>query len=138
MPPIRTGPLGRLSLTRKERRNLRVGLLFISPWIVGFLAFLVYPIFYTLRISFTQYTGFGEPEWIGLGNYQDPAQRRALLDIALQHALLHALAVPIGVVVAMGLALAMNQPVPEVPSTAPSSTCRRSSRSSPSPSSSSS
>ena len=70
MPPIRTGPLGRLSLTRKERQNLRVGLLFISPWIVGFLAFLVYPIFYTLRISFTQYTGFGEPKWIGLGNYQ--------------------------------------------------------------------
>ena len=44
---------------RKERQNLRLGLLFISPWIVGFLAFLVYPIVYTLRISFTQYTGFG-------------------------------------------------------------------------------
>ena len=70
MPPIRTGPLGPLSLTRKERRNLRVGLLFVSPWIVGFLAFLVYPILYTLRISFTQYSGFGEPKWIGLGNYQ--------------------------------------------------------------------
>ena len=53
MPPIRPGPFGRLRLTRKERRNLGVGLLFISPWIVGFLAFLVYPIFYTLRISFT-------------------------------------------------------------------------------------
>ena len=68
---IQPSPLDRLRLTRKERRNLVVGLLFISPWIFGFLAFLVYPILYTLRISFTDYTGFGEPEWIGLGNYRD-------------------------------------------------------------------
>jgi multiple sugar transport system permease protein len=102
-------------LTRKERRNLVTGLLFVSPWIVGFLAFLVYPIYYTLRISFTQYSGFGEPKWIGLDNY------RALLDDQLFWASLYntlfytALAVPIGAVVAMGLALAMNQPLPEVP-----------------------
>ena len=37
-----------------ERATWCVGLLFISPWIVGFLAFLVYPIIYTLRISFTR------------------------------------------------------------------------------------
>ena len=115
MPPIRTGPVGRLSLTRKERQNLRVGLLFISPWIVGFLAFLVYPIVYTLRISFTQYTGFGEPKWIGLGNYQT-LLNDGLFWKSLYNTLYYtALAVPIGVVVAMGLALAMNQPVPEVP-----------------------
>ncbi len=106
---------GRFHLTRKERRNLVTGLLFVSPWIVGFLAFLVYPIYYTLRISFTQYSGFGEPKWIGLDNY------RALLDDQLFWASLYntlfytALAVPIGAVVAMGLALAMNQPLPEVP-----------------------
>ena len=69
-PPIQTGPLGRWRLTRKERHNLVTGLLFISPWIVGFLAFLVYPIFYTIRISFTQYSGFGEPVWTGLDNYR--------------------------------------------------------------------
>jgi multiple sugar transport system permease protein len=114
-PPIRTGPLGRLRLTRKERQNLRLGLLFVSPWIVGFLAFLVYPIFYTLRISFTQYSGFGEPKWIGLGNYQT-LLNDDLFWTSLYNTLYYtALAVPIGVVVAMGLALAMNQPVPEVP-----------------------
>src|SRR5215212_7096914 len=115
MPPIRTRPLDRLSLTRKERQNLRVGLLFISPWIFGFLAFLVYPIFYTLRISFTQYTGFGEPKWIGFGNYQ-ALLNDELFWTSLYNTLYYtALAVPLGVVVAMGLALAMNQPVREVP-----------------------
>src|SRR5688500_20150687 len=69
-PPIITRSVGRGRLTRKERQNLVTGLLFISPWIVGFLAFLVYPIIYTLRISFTEYTGFGEPRWIGLDNYR--------------------------------------------------------------------
>jgi multiple sugar transport system permease protein len=76
---------------------------------------LVYPIFYTLRISFTQYSGFGEPKWIGLGNYQT-LLNDDLFWTSLYNTLYYtALAVPIGVVVAMGLALAMNQPVPEVP-----------------------
>ncbi len=113
--PSGPNPRHRFRLTKKERRNLVTGLLFVSPWIFGFLAFLVYPIIYTLRISFTQYSGFGEPKWIGLGNY------RALLDDQLFWTSLYntlyytALAVPIGVVVALGLALAMNQPLPEAP-----------------------
>jgi multiple sugar transport system permease protein len=113
--PVQSGLLSRFRLTRRERRNLAVGLLFVSPWIVGFLAFLVYPIIYTLRISFTQYTGFGEPLWVGLGNYRDLLNDE-LFWTSLYNTLYYtALAVPIGVVVAMGLALAMNQPLPEVP-----------------------
>jgi multiple sugar transport system permease protein len=114
-PPMRTSLFDRARLSRKERRNLVTGLLFVSPWIVGFLAFLVYPILYTLRISFTQYSGFGEPKWIGLGNYRD-LLNDDLFWTSLYNTLYYTvLAVPIGVVVAMGLALAMNQPVPEVP-----------------------
>lgn len=106
---------GRFHLSRLERRNLRVGLLFISPWIVGFLAFLVYPIVYTLRISFTRYSGFGEPIWIGLGNYQT-LLNDDLFWTSLYNTLYYtALAVPLGAAVAMGLALAMNQPLPEIP-----------------------
>ena len=115
IPTTPATSVGRFGLTRKQRRNLVVGLLFISPWIVGFLAFLVYPIVYTLRISFTKYSGFGVPQWIGLGNYQALLQDQ-LFWTSLYNTLYYtALAVPIGVVVAMGLALAMNQPVPEVP-----------------------
>ena len=96
-------------------RKLALGLLFISPWIVGFLVFTVYPVVYTLRISFTRYSGFGEPMWIGLANY------RALLTDSvfwqsLQNTLYYtAFAVPIGVVVAMAMAIAMNQPLREIP-----------------------
>lgn len=104
----------RLRLSRTERRNFVLGLLFISPWAVGFVAFLLYPLIYTLRISFTEYSGFGEPVWTGLENY-----RRLFEDDMFWTSLYNtfyytALAVPVGVVVAMIIALAMNQPLPEV------------------------
>ncbi len=97
-----------------ERRKLLLGLLFISPWIVGFLAFTVYPIIYTLRISFTRYSGFGEPMWIGLANYKALWTDTVFWD-SLQNTLYYtALAVPIGIVVALAMAIAMNQPLREV------------------------
>ena len=101
--------------SRRQRRNLLLALVFIGPWLIGLLAFTVYPIFYTVQLSFTRYGGFGESQWIGLANYE-----RMLNDemfwTALWNTLYYtALAVPIGVVVAMVLALAMNQPLPEIP-----------------------
>jgi multiple sugar transport system permease protein len=113
--PIQGGFASRFRLTKRQRKNLGVGLLFVSPWIVGFLAFLVYPIIYTVRISFTEYTGFGEPRWVGLGNYQGLLNDQLFWKSLYNTLYYTALAVPIGVVVAMGLALAMNQPLPEVP-----------------------
>jgi multiple sugar transport system permease protein len=107
--------IGRLNLSRKERRNLLVGLLFISPWLVGFVVFLVYPIYYTLRISFTRYSGLGTPEWIGLENYRHMTEDDTFWTAVYNTLYYTGLAVPIGVVVAMVLALAMNQNLPEVP-----------------------
>lgn len=108
-------PARRFRLGKSDRHNLKVGLLFISPWIIGFFAFLAYPLFYTLRISFTRFSGFGEATWIGVDNYE-----RMLSDTLFWKSLYNTLyytilAVPIGVVVAMVLALAMNQRLREVP-----------------------
>lgn len=52
--------------TRKQ--NLW-GYLFIGPFIIGFLAFTVIPIFASLYFSFTSYNLFTEPEWIGFDNF---------------------------------------------------------------------
>ncbi len=105
----------RFRLSRSERKNLGLGLLFISPWIVGFIAFLLYPFLYTIRIGFTQYSGFGQPVWTGLDNYRQLIHDD-LFWKALYNTLFYTgLAVPVGVVVAMALALAMNAPLPEVP-----------------------
>ena len=107
-------PIPRWRLSKQERRNLLKGLLFISPWIIGFSIFLIYPIFYTLRISFTDYSGFGTPEWIGLENYRHMFEDRRFWTAVYNTLYYTLLAVPIGVVVAIVLALAMNTDLPEV------------------------
>ncbi|MGP4038652.1 carbohydrate ABC transporter permease [Gracilibacillus sp. D59] len=53
-----------------ERRNLRNGLLFISPWIIGFACFTAIPLFSSLYYSFTQYDLISEPTFVGFDNYR--------------------------------------------------------------------
>src|SRR5246127_5887127 len=101
----------RKKLIRGDTRNLLCGLLFISPWIIGFSLFLVYPVLSNFHLGMTQYSGFGTPEWIGFANYvslfKDP-----LFWTSLYNTFYYVImAVPLGVVVAIGLAIAMNQKV---------------------------
>ncbi|MGO9308316.1 MAG: carbohydrate ABC transporter permease [Spirochaetia bacterium] len=99
-----------------DQRNLRNGLLFISPWLVGFAAFQIYPILYSLRLSFTTYSGFGNWVDIGIQNYTRMFKDPLFWQSAYNTLYYTVLAVPIGVVVAIVLALAMNQRVKEVSS----------------------
>jgi multiple sugar transport system permease protein len=104
----------RLNLGTTERRNLRWGLLFISPWLIGFVVFGIFPILYTFYLSLTRYSGLRDPVFVGTDNYSrmigDPLFWKAAYN-TLYYTLL---AVPVGVVVALLLALAMNQKVREV------------------------
>ncbi len=101
-------------MTRTDVRNLRNGLLFISPWLIGFAAFQIYPILYSLRLSFTRYSGFGQWTDIGWQNFTRLFSDRLFWLAAYNTLYYTVLAVPIGVVVAIVLALAMNQRVKEV------------------------
>ena len=106
--------LRRFRLNQDDRRNLRTALPFIAPWIIGFLAFTVYPIVYSLYLSFTHYSGFGDATAAGFQNYQH-MMKDPLFWQSLNNTFYYtALAVPIGVVVAIALALMMNQNVREV------------------------
>jgi multiple sugar transport system permease protein len=104
----------RKKLIRGDVRNLLFGLLFISPWIVCFCLFLLYPVLSNFHLGMTQYSGFGAPEWIGFQNYVD-LFKDPLFWTSLYNTFYYVvLAVPLGVVVAIGLAIAMNQRVREV------------------------
>jgi multiple sugar transport system permease protein len=99
---------------KRVRRDQLRGLLFISPWIVGLSAFVIFPLIYSLVVSFTQYSGIGTPRFIGLANYQslftDP-----IAGIAAGNTLMYAgAAVPLTLIVALLLAFAMNRKVREV------------------------
>jgi multiple sugar transport system permease protein len=101
-------------LSRLDKRNLRNGLLFISPWIIGFLVLQIYPIGYSFYLSTTEYSGFGTPRFSGLNNFKELTFDPILLTTVYNTLFYTALAVPVGIVVAVILALAMNQRVREV------------------------
>ena len=50
------------------RKRLTV-LAFMSPWIIGFLLLILYPMFASLYFSFTKYSLLNQPTWVGSQNY---------------------------------------------------------------------
>jgi multiple sugar transport system permease protein len=58
-------------MTILEKRNLRNGILFTLPWLVGLVVFILYPIGASLYFSFCDYSVLKSPVWIGLDNFQE-------------------------------------------------------------------
>jgi multiple sugar transport system permease protein len=100
---------------RQDQRRLLTGLLFVSPWLVGFLVFLVYPLLANFQMGMTDYSGFGDATWIGLKNYQELLADPLFWESLYNTLFYTVFAVPLGVVVAILIAIAMNQKVREIP-----------------------
>ena len=94
-----------------ERRRTRTGLLFISPWVIGFLAFFAYPFFATIYYSLTDFNGVGAAHLIGFTNYvnlfHDPLFKTSLFNTFYYTAF----ELPLSTIVALGLALLLNMNV---------------------------
>ena len=62
-----------VSVTRKGLSDLAVRNLFVIPTILFLILFNVFPLFYSLILSFADYsaTGSEAPVWVGLKNYRD-------------------------------------------------------------------
>src|SRR5579863_914679 len=89
-------------------RRLRLGLLFVSPWIIGYCVFYLYPFLATIYYSFTSFTGIGNPVFTGLSNY-DGLLHDALFRTAVYNTFYYtAIEVPFSTVVALGLAVLLN------------------------------
>jgi multiple sugar transport system permease protein len=54
-----------------KRREALTGYLFISPWVLGFLIFGIYPIIMSIYYSLCQYDVLRVPQFIGLQNYKE-------------------------------------------------------------------
>lgn len=96
------------SLSRRETVEFY---LFISPWIIGFLVFLVYPLASSLYLSFTRYTIATTPVWIGLDNFTSSFTNPRFLNslwVTLRFALI---SIPGVTIVALGLALLLSQKI---------------------------
>jgi multiple sugar transport system permease protein len=67
----------RSGMSSRDRSSLVTGLLFVSPWIIGFLVFTVFPLVYSFYISLTRYDLIRDPVFIGAANYTELFTRDA-------------------------------------------------------------
>ena len=97
-------------MTKVERRNLRNGLLFASPYLFGFFAFTIYPILASLYYSLCHYNVIKPPVFVGLANYHELFFKDPLFWTALYNTLYYtAFAVPTGLAFSIALAMLLNQ-----------------------------
>jgi len=114
---ITTGPVPKSTFTptvsprqRVRRQNLEA-LLFLSPWIIGFLVFTAGPLIASVVLSFMSWDVITPAKWVGLANYKhlfhDP-----LMYTSLGNTLYYAVfSIPLHLIVALALALLLNQKV---------------------------
>ena len=62
-------PVSRRAGMSMARRESIEGLLYISPFLLGFLIFALYPMVASAYLSLTKYNIITPPTWIGLDNY---------------------------------------------------------------------
>jgi multiple sugar transport system permease protein len=95
-------------MTRGDWRNLGIGLLFISPWIIGFAVFTLYPVLLSGYYSFCDYDVLSSPVWVGLLNYQDMLKDGAFWQALFNTAYFAAFSLPLGMLLALVIALMLN------------------------------
>lgn len=95
--------------SRHRIRNNLFGYLFLSPWLVGFLAFTVWPFFQSIHLSFTRYNIVTAPKWVGIANYRMLLTEDELFWKSAWVTVKYAcLSVPVGIVFGLGLAMLLN------------------------------
>lgn len=100
---------------RLAKRDAKMGIIFISPWIVGMLAFLLYPLItsFWYALNNVRITPMGmDFEFLGYGNFtqillSDAAFPTQLIDYVVSTII----SVPIIVVFALMIAIMLNQPI---------------------------
>jgi multiple sugar transport system permease protein len=95
-------------MTGQERHNLWVGLLFISPWIIGFVAFCAYPLVSSICFSLCDYSVLSPAVFIGTQNYRDLATDEVFWTALYNTVFFAAFAIPLGLIVSLGLAILLN------------------------------
>jgi len=98
-------------MSPSEKRNLWIGLTFVSPWLVGFLAFTLFPICASIYLSFCDYDVLTKPVWVGMLNYRYMFTDKIFWKSLYNTFYFTVLSLPLGMVVSLLLAALLNQPV---------------------------
>jgi multiple sugar transport system permease protein len=103
-PPARQG------MSKMQRREMLEGLLYLSPWIIGFIVFVAGPLLASAFMSFTKYNVLRPPKFIGLNNYIFAFTKDDLFLPSIGRSFYYALLlVPLSMILSLLVALLLNQ-----------------------------
>lgn len=100
-----------MKLSESKRDNMYF-YLFISPWLIGFIVFALYPILASLYYSFTDYDIISSPHFIGLDNYKELFEDELFyksIIVTLKYTLI---SVPLGLFLSLIFAMLINMKIP--------------------------
>lgn len=100
-------------IKKYNKRETICGYLFAAPWLIGFIALMAFPLFYSLYLSFTNATTTSMlVEFRGLNNYQAILTDPVFWDSVKDTILFVCLSVPLNLIFSLYLAVLLNSKVP--------------------------
>ncbi|MDR2305172.1 MAG: sugar ABC transporter permease [Treponema sp.] len=93
---------------RMQKREFITAMIFISPWILGLLAFTLYPICLSAWYSLTEYKVLSDPMFIGFKNYVDLLKDKIFLTALYNTGYIVLVGVPVTLVSALLVAILLN------------------------------
>jgi multiple sugar transport system permease protein len=96
----------------RRQHAVSTGLLWISPWIIGFSLFTLLPAGITAYFSVCEFDGLHAPVYTGRENWQALGEDPVFWKVLANTALYATFALPLGAMAALGLALLLNRPIP--------------------------
>jgi multiple sugar transport system permease protein len=107
-PPAPVAQKRRVS--NMQRRETIEGILYLSPWIIGFILFVAGPLVASIYLSFTKYNVLRPPEFIGLDNFIYAFSKDDLFLPSIGRTFYYALLlVPLGMIGSLFVAILLNQ-----------------------------
>lgn len=85
------------------------GLAFVSPWLIGFLVFVLYPMVASLYYSFCRFNVLSSPHFVGLANYRTLLLEDEYVWKSVGNTLFMMLELPLSVVLGIGTALLLHR-----------------------------
>lgn len=104
-------PAGRRPARRRpgSRREFWWAMVFLSPWLVGFLFFTAGPMVASLVLSFTEYDLINPAEFVGLENYREMLSDPKVVTSLWNTLIYTALHVPLNIALALALAMLLHR-----------------------------
>lgn len=99
-----------------KKRNKKTGelkfLLWISPWLFGFIVLTLLPLLGSLYISFTQWKIVSDPVWVGLENYIGLIGDEVFIKSLKVTFIYCAMTIPISMLICFAMAMLLNGDLP--------------------------